>query len=470
MSKIKMRCTSCGKWFQSSSAKEVTCPECTQKARRDKLAAKSTPPTPAKPAAPGIPGSGSPARSVPPPPKPKPTGGSSHWIDSVSDVKVGEPDPQTRPKIPSYPAPRDNRGGQGQDRGPGSGPRPQGGGYRGPGTYRDNEYRTPYRVGGGMGLPDTTTSPRPRQPMGPDARRPPRPGAPGEGRPERPYPGKPLGPRGRAPRPAAPPRPKKEKIPPPQPFQPTEDQIAQIETRYIELAVPQEFDGIRTQISQELKIPKSAVKKVVKALRDKMSIPSWWEVQAYTGTAEELEKIKAVYEPYLPVPPVGVHKQIAEQFSLKPGTVYQAIKQIRLDMSLPQFNDPILHGEEFVEQLERRRKAAEAAAAEAAAKAKEASEAASEESAKAAAASEAASEESAKAETAPVEATTETGEQNADAPAPSTTESQGAINRPLQAEQTPSASIEMAERETDMTFEKTGDTTEIVEATEPPVE
>ena len=465
MSKIKMRCTSCGKWFQSSSAKEVTCPECTQKARKDKLAAKSTPPTPANPTA-----SGSPARSVPPPPKPKSTGGTSHWIDSVSDVKVGQPDPQTRPKIPSYPAPRDNRGGQGQDRGPGSGPRPQGGGYRGPGTHRDNEYRAPYRVGGGMGLPETTTPPRPRQPMGPDARRPPRPGAPGEGRPERSYPGKPLGPRGRAPRPAAPLRPKKEKIPPPQPFQPTEDQIAQIETRYLELAVPQEFDGIRTQISQELKIPKSAVKKVVKALRDKMSMPSWWEVQAYTGTAEELEKIKAVYEPYLPVPPVGVHKQIAEQFSLKPGVVYQAIKQIRLDMSLPQFNDPVLHGEEFVEQLERKRKAAEDKAAEAAAKAKEASEAVTEEAAKAAAASEAVTEEAAGteagSEAAPVEATTEKGEQNADAPAPSTTEGQSEA----QAEQTPSASIEMAERETDMAFEKTGDTTEIVEATESPVE
>src|SRR5579863_3586272 len=147
MSKIKMRCTTCGKWFQSSSAKEVTCPECTQKARKDKLAAKSAPPPPTNPAA-----SGTPPRAVPPP-KPKATGGASHWIDNVSDVKVSQPEQQPRPRLPSYPAPRDNRGGQGQDRSL-NGPRPQSGGYRGPGGYRDNEYRTPYRVGGGMGLPD----------------------------------------------------------------------------------------------------------------------------------------------------------------------------------------------------------------------------------------------------------------------------------------------------------------------------
>ena len=141
-----------------------------------------------------------------------------------------------------------------------------------------------------------------------------------------------------------PPKPKREKIPPPEPFKPTDEQIAQVENRYLELAVPTEYDGIRTQIAHELGIPKTAVKKIVKNLRDRDNIPSWWEIQTYKGSEEELEKIKAVYEPYLPLPPVGVHKQIAEQLELKPGEVYQAIKKIRLDMNLPQYNDPALHG------------------------------------------------------------------------------------------------------------------------------
>jgi hypothetical protein len=39
-----------------------------------------------------------------------------------------------------------------------------------------------------------------------------------------------------------------------------------------------------------------------------------------------------------------VHKLIAEQLTLNPGDVYQGIKAIRLEMNLPQYNDPSLHG------------------------------------------------------------------------------------------------------------------------------
>ena len=95
-------------------------------------------------------------------------------------------------------------------------------------------------------------------------------------------------------------------------------------------------------------IPKKAVKKIVKELRDRQDIPSWWELQTYKGSPEELESIKNAYMPLLPVPSVGVHKEIAEQLDLKAGVVYQAIKAIRLEMNLPQYNDPSLHGPDFV--------------------------------------------------------------------------------------------------------------------------
>ncbi|MFL5697631.1 MAG: hypothetical protein ACJ797_11110 [Ktedonobacteraceae bacterium] len=360
MSKTKMRCITCGKWFQSANAKDLTCPDCTQKARKEKMAAKTTPPTTGKTPGQGI---GTPTRSVPPPPKPKPaSGGTSHWLDTQNDVKVGQPDQPVRPKLPPSPAPRDNRGDEerGGYRGPGGYREETGrgnsreGGYRGPGGYRDNDYRspTPYRVGGGMGLPDTET-PRPRTPMTGGPPRGPRPGAPGEPRSEKfrqGEGGKP--PRQKVktpkPKPETPPKPKREKIPPPEPFKPTEEQIAQVEARYKELAVPAEYDGIRTQISKELGIPKTAVKKIIKDLREKEEIPSWWELQPYKGSSEELEKIKAIYEPFLPLPPIGVHKQIAEQLSLKPAEVYQAIKVIRQELNLPQYNDPALHGIELL--------------------------------------------------------------------------------------------------------------------------
>ena len=374
MSKTKMRCNTCNKWFQSANAKEITCPDCIQKARKEKLAAKAQPSQ--QSTLTGQAGQATP-RPVAPPPRPKTDGsGTSHWLDSLNDVKVGEPDqPPPRPKLPASSAPRDNRGDserggfRDRERGPGNfrdrddrGPGPGNfrdrdrdgstrspGGYRGPGGYRENDYRTPpgpggyrdsgYRVGGGMGIPGTA-GPRPRQPMdgGPnrDRERGPRPDKfrPGTG-----PSGKPKGQK-----PPTPPKPKKEKTPPPPPFVPTAEQVTQVENRYLELATPAEFDGIRTQIAKELSIPKTAVKKIVKELRDRQNIPSWWELETYKGNEEELAKIKELYEPMLPLPPVGAHKQIAEQLSIKPSVVYQAIKAIRQEMKLPQYNDPVLHG------------------------------------------------------------------------------------------------------------------------------
>jgi hypothetical protein len=68
---------------------------------------------------------------------------------------------------------------------------------------------------------------------------------------------------------------------------------------------------------------------------------------------------------------VGVHRKIADELDLKPGTVYQAIKAIRTEMNLPPYNDPELHAAEFEEI---RRKAREAREAREAAKAAQASE------------------------------------------------------------------------------------------------
>lgn len=366
MSKIKMRCTTCGKWFQSANAKEVTCPDCVQKARKEKLAAKAAQPAAPKTSGQGLPGTGNPGRPAAVPPKPKPaTSGTSHWFDSISDVKVSEAEtPPPRPR-PSSPAPRESYGGAGT-RGPGaqrderfSGP----GGHRGPSAYRGpGSYHNAPMSGsivGGIGH-------RPRPSL--EGGAPPRGGRPGgphgEHRIEKYNAGGKKGgrpPMGqKRPRPVAPPKPKREKIPPPEPFHPTPEQIAQVEQRYLELAVPIEFDGIRSQIAHELAIPKKAVKQIVKALREREHMPSWWETQTYKGDEEEKAKIKSAYEPYLPIPPVGVHRKIADELDLKPGIVYQAIKTIRMEMNLPPYNDPELHAAEFEEIKRRTREAKEA--------------------------------------------------------------------------------------------------------------
>ena len=155
-------------------------------------------------------------------------------------------------------------------------------------------------------------------------------------RPDKPRPPK-------AERPVQPPRPPR----PPRATAPrielTDDLRAAIEARYLELAQPIEFDGIRTQIAADMSVPKALVKKAVADLRKRMALPSWWELQAYTGPETELERIRVAYVPHLPVPEVGVHKTLAERLGMDPRTVYQGIRRIRAEMRLPQYNPPEAH-------------------------------------------------------------------------------------------------------------------------------
>jgi hypothetical protein len=155
--------------------------------------------------------------------------------------------------------------------------------------------------------------------------------------------GKPAAPRGE--RPASAPRPPKAPRPVAPQFELTDELRQRIEARYLELAQPIEFDGIRTRIATELSVPKSHVKHVVAALRTRMQLPSWWELQSYTGAETDLERIRMAYLPHLPVPDVGIHKTLAEELNLDPRTVYQGIRRIRAEMRLPQYNAPELHGD-----------------------------------------------------------------------------------------------------------------------------
>lgn len=125
----------------------------------------------------------------------------------------------------------------------------------------------------------------------------------------------------------------------------TDELRAKIEARYLELAQPIEFDGIRTRIATDLGVPKAHVKRAVADLRARMQLPSWWELQSYSGAETDLERIRMAYLPHLPVPPVGVHKTLADELGLDPRSVYQGIRRIRAEMRLPQYNAPELHGD-----------------------------------------------------------------------------------------------------------------------------
>lgn len=316
MSKIKIRCSQCGKSFKSTNPRQLICPECEEKARRERaakakgvVAPVSTPAPATRPIA-----SAKPAKPAAPPAQAK-----QHWLDKQPDVKIAAPEPPEPTRPPRLNPP---------ERQPLASPSTSGAVVSGtkPGTppAAPGYPRQPEARHAGASGAAVTHDHHPRKS---DQQK------KGDG--ERPK---------AARRVAAPPKPRREPRQPTPPFAPTAEQIAAIEQRYLELAHPTEFDGIRTQISQELGIPKSAVKKAVRALRERQDMPSWWDAQAYHGSPEDLERIRASYVPFLPTPPLGVHKQLAAQLELPAGAVYQAIKVIRAEMNLPQYNPPEEHG------------------------------------------------------------------------------------------------------------------------------
>jgi hypothetical protein len=312
MSKIKIRCSQCGKSFKSTNARQLICPECEEKARRERAAKAKGVSSPAS--------APMPAPRPAAPPKPTRPAASSepkrHWLDQQADVRIGVLGPAEPARPPKLDIP---------ERRPS--PHPQAASASALGSTP----RPPAQPASQPRQAAPVRQPAPGASAPAHERKGKKPDHPKRAEGEQRKSGKPA---------AAPSKPKREPRQPTPPFSPTPEQATSIEQRYLELAQSGEFDGIRTQISKELGIPKSAVKKVIGSLRARQNIPSWWDLQPYHGSPEDLERIRALYVPLLPDPAIGVHKEIAGQLSLPAGTVYQAIKVIRAEMNLPQYNLP----------------------------------------------------------------------------------------------------------------------------------
>jgi DNA-directed RNA polymerase subunit RPC12/RpoP len=324
MSKIKMRCSQCGKSFKSSSARQLICPECEEKARRERLA-KAKGPQPGASTPPPAPTRQVPAKAATPAARPEQP--KQHWLVQERDVKVAAPAPKETARPPRLDTPVKREI-----------PAP---------TFVHPAFSGPIKPSASAPATSARTAPAapPAQRGGPAPAQK-RGGEPPRSSAKTAAPRKPEGEKRAKGSAAAQPhqRPKREPRPPTPPFTPTAEQIAAIEKRYLELAQPHEYDGLRTQIAKELGIPKTAVKQIVIALRERLHLPSWWELQPYHGSSEDKERIRQAYLATLPLPPVGVHKQIAEELHLSAGVVYQAIKAIRSEMNLPAYNPPEAHG------------------------------------------------------------------------------------------------------------------------------
>lgn len=289
MSKVKMRCARCGKSYKSAGAKQTLCPECDVKARRERITEKAA---------------GAKAPLAP-----------TSTIKAPVIVGPGAGILGATPTATAVPA--ENLG------------------FGRPAPRSDHDDHERHQHG------HTPTPPREHRDERASAHT-----VPGQA-----HAGKNEQAEKRVHGNARPPverQPRSDKPPRPAPFELTDEMRGRIEARYLELARPVEFDGIRTQIAGELSVPKHIVKQVIRELRAARQLPSWWELKSFTGTSTDLARVHDAYLPLLPVPPVGVHKEIAERLGLDAANVYQAIRRIRAEMRLPQYNPPELHAAETV--------------------------------------------------------------------------------------------------------------------------
>ncbi|MDX2086110.1 MAG: hypothetical protein SFZ03_12070 [Candidatus Melainabacteria bacterium] len=112
-----------------------------------------------------------------------------------------------------------------------------------------------------------------------------------------------------------------------------------IEKQYRD-ALPLPNPDIHELIGEALDIPPSKVFFGINLVRQKMKLPKLdYPKRKLAVTPDQMMAIQALYEPYLPVPPIGIHKILAKQLRMDEWRVHVAIGLIRKSMQLPRWNE-----------------------------------------------------------------------------------------------------------------------------------
>jgi hypothetical protein len=336
-------CSKCGQEFETKNPKRIVCPNCLY---LDRTAAPSV----------------APVRRPEPPPQAYPQGGGGYGPPQQEPGGYGPP--QQRPPGYGYQQQQPGAYGPPQQR-----PGGYGGGY-GPPQQRPGGYGPPQQRPGGYGPPR------------PGGYGPPRPGGSGgfnRGGPPR---GGPGGFNRGGPRPPA----KKLLIP--------KEVLFEIEKQY-KVLLPLPNPDAHAVIAQSLNIEPNKAFFGINLVRQKMRLPKLeYPKRPLAVSQDQLTAVKALYEPFLPLPPLGIHKILAKQLRMDEWRVHVAIGLIRKQMAMPRWNED---RDDLPPQMKEQIKAAqEAKALEQ--KAKEA-----ENTAKQAAAAKTKKKEDAKAKQVPVE-------------------------------------------------------------------
>lgn len=115
--------------------------------------------------------------------------------------------------------------------------------------------------------------------------------------------------------------------------------MIQIETLYKQ-ALPLPNPDVHEVIGEQIDLAPSKVFFGINLVREKMRLPKLeYPKRKLAVSPEQLMAIETLYEPYLPLPPIGIHKIIAKQLRLDEWRVHVAIGLIRKNRNLARWNE-----------------------------------------------------------------------------------------------------------------------------------
>ena len=130
-------------------------------------------------------------------------------------------------------------------------------------------------------------------------------------------------------------RPKKQ----PKPLLVSKEQLEQIEALY-KIMLPLPNPDAHEVIGAKIGLEPQKVFFGINLVRQKMMLPKLpFPKRKLAISPEQMMAIKALYEPLLPLPPIGCHKIIAAQLKMDEWRVHVGIKLIRAQMGLDRWNE-----------------------------------------------------------------------------------------------------------------------------------
>src|SRR5690606_13023180 len=120
---------------------------------------------------------------------------------------------------------------------------------------------------------------------------------------------------------------------------------------------------IHEVIGEKMDLQPSKVFFGINLVRRKMNLPPLeYPKRKLAVSPDQLMAIESLYEPYLPLPPIGIHKILAKQLKMDEWRVHVAIGLIRRQKNMDRWNEdrqdvPDTLKDELRRQWEERQKA-----------------------------------------------------------------------------------------------------------------